>query len=66
MMGVMLMVVATVVFMNLIGRLPLQPIYPMTFFVGLANWVVSPVIALLLGSLPFLRDVDGTTKCAVR
>jgi hypothetical protein len=65
MMGVMLMVVVTVVFMNLIGRLPSQPIYPMSFLVALAHWVVSPVIALLLGALPFLRDVDGTTKCAV-
>jgi hypothetical protein len=58
MLGVMLMVVATVVFMNLIGRLASQPIYPMALAVGLTNWVISPVGALLLGALPFLGKVS--------
>lgn len=66
MMGVMFLVVVTVVSMNLIGRLPSQPIYSRAFLVALANWVAVPMIALLLGALPFLQEVKGRTKCVVR
>jgi len=65
MLAAMLCVVGTVVAMNLLKVMPSQRVYWMGLILGVANWVVLPAVALLLGALLFLNAKPLEAKAAV-
>lgn len=65
MLSAMLCVVVAVVGMNVLKVMPSQHIHWMALIIGLANWVVLPAIALLLGALPLLGITHVHKKDAV-